>query len=524
MVLMARNILDGKWLGPYEQFGHVILSKPPGYPLLLAKTSWLPWAPTVTIHLALLASLILIIKELRQMDISRTRLSFYFLFASMLPIWFNESMSRIYRDGLLAALTVAVIAFSLWLRRLLFEDKAVDHTFWRYTSRVVFPSGLLGLSIGFFLITKPSWHFLIGVVLGIFSSVYFVLKKQILVKRTLLRHLTALALLCLAISVFPQYVKSQNLINYGVKATENFSQGNFADAMKAIYGVKDNRDQPYVDVTRQMRAQIYSISSTMSQLEPYLETPDGQGWRYQPCANGLGVCDESGPWFSWDIRDAVQLAGLGDSAQEFEVTFKQIARDIRNACKTQRIECETEGLAPGLDSLDSLSPRVVTDAFSSATKFLLDPQTGTHQRGEQRNVSKQDEMLWNSTVKGLPMRIFPTQYESNDLFLTDTRLVLISIYKAFWVLFLLISLVGLLLPNPQVSNTAIGFLRWLGGSLILGIFINVFELSLLQGSSGFYVTSGGDLYLLPVFPMLALLMVVGIERIFQIVKVRKSSQ
>ena len=104
MVRMAASILRGDWLGSYSDHGHMILSKPAGYPLFLAWSHFLPWAPTVTVHLILLSGVILVARELRAMGLGRGTVLFFITISSLHPQWFGSQMSRIYRDGFLAAL------------------------------------------------------------------------------------------------------------------------------------------------------------------------------------------------------------------------------------------------------------------------------------------------------------------------------------------------------------------------------------------------------------------------------------
>ena len=257
-----------------------------------------------------------------------------------------------------------------------------------------------------------------------------------------------------------------------------------------------------------MRTRIYQISPTFKKLQPYLEVSNGAGWRSQPCAQALAVCDESAGWFPWDLRDAVQNAGLGMQASDFETTMDQIAKDIRTACKNKSLTCEREGLAPGLDSLDSLSPRVVIDAFTNGVSQILNPSAGYVQRGVNKDLSPEVESLWRTTINGLPENAVATEYEIDDNFLGDTRKLIGNLYQSFWIVLFIISLAMHCLPSRRPYTKEI---KIFGTASIASISIFLLQLSLLQASSGFYITSGGVTYLLCVYPFLLFFMTIGLH-------------
>jgi hypothetical protein len=510
---MAYNLLNGQWLGSYDEMGHLVLSKPAGYSLFLAWTNWMPWAPTVTVHAVLLSGFILIWREFRAMQMPREFLIGCHLFVSFAPIWFSETMSRIYRDGLLAALTVLFIGLLLWMRRCLVNVGQYKHLDIKKMKWLLLSASTIGLSAGYFVIIKPSWHFLIVIFLVFLAESYFTNFRKMPKNRIIKIYFSAVIVVTLSYNILPTYIKIQNHNHFGVFAIDSFSKGNYPEAMKAIYGVADKQKRPYIDSTRESRTQIYLVSPTMKRLEAFLELPDDNGWRSQPCHSDLGVCDESGAWFPWEVRDAIEKAGLGDTAIEFEETTGKIATEIRSACQQDEIECEDEGIAPGLDSIDSLSPRVVVDAFAKGFQFILNPMTGSQERGEYKELSDEVKNLWDSTIKGLPPREFATNYESNDLFAGDLRKSLGLFYSAIWIPLFLIAIVGLFLNKRSAPSDLAITLQVLGIGFGLGISILMLQIALLQASSGYYMNSGGDLYLLPLHPLVMLIMVVGVFRL-----------
>lgn len=512
MVKMAKNILDTGWVGDYNQMGHLVLSKPPGLSIFLAWTSFLPWAPTVTVHILLLTGLLLFALELQRFHLPRRAVVFIYFFGAFIPAWFNESMSRIYREGLLTALAALSLAVSLWWWRRVIEVSRLPTGVWVSLRQLATPSVVGGLVIGLYVVTKPSWHFLFVVFIAAGGCHVLIgwreISRSVLAKSAAL----ALALLLLAVSAPLGFVITQNKQHFDILALDSFSQGGFARAMKVLYSVEDKLNRPYIDVTKEMRQEAYRVSPTMAKLREYLELPDGQGWRHQPCSSQLGVCDESGAWFPWEFRDAVERAGLAKSAKEFESTFHAIADELDLGCARGIIRCESKGIAPGLDSIDSLSPRIVIDAFGLGFQTMLKPSTGYQERGSVLNAAPESINLWESTVKGLPPREHPTNYRSGSAYLSDIRNLLGTIYNAVWIPILVISTVGITVGRARSSREAQG-LRALGVGIALAAMLSIFQIALLEASSGYYMLAGANLYLLPNFPLLVAVVGVGCARL-----------
>jgi hypothetical protein len=381
--------------------------------------------------------------------------------------------------------------------------------------KIIGISCCVGLTTGLFYITKPSWHFLLPIYAGIlFWSEWkgiFRNPRQVILRSK--KYLLATGVAFVSFLLLPGFVMIENHRNYGVFATDSFSSGNFPEAMKAIYSAKERVNRPYIDSTAEARNDLYQVSPTMRKLKDFLELPIDNGWRSQPCHSDLGVCDESGAWFPWEFRDAIEKSGLGNTAEEFEVTAGKIASEIRSGCRTRTIDCEREGIAPGLDSLDTLSPKVLLDSFGKGVQFLVNPSTGYQERGEFRDLTNETVSLWTSTIKGLPPRVFATSYESNDLFLGDIRKLLSQMYATFWIPLLLITFIGLIVPSLRPSRGLQSNFRIAGFSVICAIFILILQISMLQASSGYYMSFGGDLYLLPLHSLLLILIPVGIHRL-----------
>jgi len=498
MVEIANNILDGKWLGIYEEFGNRLLSKPPGYAIFLVFTSWLPWAPTVSVHLFLLLGLVIISREIRFLGESRAFTVGFFLFVSFYPAWFDEPMSRIYRDGLLAAISAIVLGLSLMTRRQMLDYLRKPYrNIWESplcAARHLTPPTIIGALLACFIVSKNTWLYM--VVLVVFVTLtpanWVNIKSKAFIK-TYLPALLATSLCCFTLIAV---LLAKNEATYGVRQLDTYTSGPFADAMKVLYSVRDTQNRAYVDISEMMRLNTYEVSPTFAKLKPFLEIPEGAGWRSQPCQSELEICDESAAWFPWDLRDAVETAGLGSSAADFNSTFAMIASEVRGACKSGKINCDSPGMAPGVDSLNSLSPRALINAFSYAIGDLLNPDVGRSDRPLEYQL--EDERKWSRIVKNLPPKNFSTRYEVQSAMLDDSRRVLARIYSAIWPLILIMAFTGLARGLLDKRKRSVAFL----GILVLSpSFILIAQLSLVEASSGVFI-SGSRMYLLCLYPLL----------------------
>ena len=141
----ARNIVAGEWLGPY---GYMRLIKGPGYSLFLAliHMSGLPLAlATALVHLGACATAVWVLRKAGLEGVWAVLLYFILLFQ---PVNFP---TRIIRDYFCNSLAIFAFAGIIYI----FVEKQL--CYWKVC--------LLGLSCGFFLITREDPHWLIASIL-----------------------------------------------------------------------------------------------------------------------------------------------------------------------------------------------------------------------------------------------------------------------------------------------------------------------------------------------------------------------
>lgn len=507
MVRLAASILRGDWLGSYSS--HMLLSKPAGYPLFLAWTHFLPWAPTMTVHLILLMGVLLAARELRCMDMNRWFVLLFIALSALHPQWFGSQMSRIYRDGLLTALTFLGLGLSLWLGRIVPIWLGKQRFGCRMSIEVIVISFLTGLSLSWSIATKPGWYPLAIVMFALsFRQIICIRRIRWVnwVPRLVLIGISAM----IGITTIAGYIMFQNRNHYGITQLDSFSAGSFPLALSKWTSVKSDDTRKYILVDVSQRERVYSISPTARKLKPYLELSWGNGWRGSACGSPLSICDESATWFVWDLRDAMHNAGLDTAAKKFEESFALLSQEITVACNSNLIQCSNDGLAPGVVSLAEMSKREIVDGYATAIDWLMFPDIGYLPRGGEvaEGIMTKD---WDEVIKGLPSRTKLNNYRPEVVGIGNTISLLQRLYMVIWPILVLIA-IGSFVASAFRKAWLRG-LRLISAIAICGILLFIGQLALLEASSGMYLVTGKSLYLLPAFPFLLLITVIELSTI-----------
>ena len=505
MVRLGASILRGNWLGNYGS--HMLLSKPAGYPLFLAWNHFLPWAPTMTVHIILLVGVLLIARELRSMNLSRGLVLLFVALSALHPQWFGASMSRIYRDGLLTALTFLCLGLSLWLGRIIPLWLASK----RFRSRVILEvavvSLMTGLTLSWSIATKPAWYPLVFVIFGF--SVHRIFPISWPKWRIWLPRIAVVAIATVVGSTsIVGYIMMKNQRHYGVRQLDSFSAGSFPDALNKWTSVQSDDTRKYLLIDASQRKRVYAISPTAKKLEPYLEIGDGNGWRAAPCNSPLKICDESAAWIAWDLRDAMHSAGLDTSAKQFEASFAQISRDITSACHAKKLQCSNRGIAPGVVALTDISLRELVDAYATAADWLVFNDIGYTTRGGVAPEGSNTK-VWDQIAKGLPDRTVLNPYRPEVSSIGNTITLLQRLYGIIWPLLFLIAIARFV--TSLFSKARTRGIQLISLIAILGLILFIGQLALLEASSGMYLSSGKTLYMLPAFPFILLVVVIELS-------------
>ncbi len=508
MLRLAAEIMDGNWLGPYEQLGQLTLAKSAGYPLFLAVTSRLPWEVPFSVHLLICLGALLFVRELLRLGAPPLLATVTYAILVLHPLWFGDEASRLYREGLLVAIAIISVALGVRLVHHLLQPPSDPVAPPRSIVRLAGSALLFGLVLSVAVATKAGWSYLAVILAAIPVTAPFWAVGEVPPTQRLLRSGTVLLATLVGVALLPVYILSMNSAHYGVRLLDNYAHGEYPRTYAAMSAVRADPMRRYLIVGRSQREAIYAVSPTARELEPYLELPDGEGWRFFPCVE-FGICDDSMVWFTWDLRHAIEDAGLGESAVAFEATNRRIREDIEAACREGTLDCGAGGLGPGLPPLSALSRRELLDAFPLALQQMLALEVGSMER-RLPPISADQVELWQRFVDFSPGEGAYSRSASSSLrnsgqqFGATIELLRGLLMSAFWPTVLLL-LLAQAVPHPNGLTTtrrrALGLSALLTSGALLGL---IGQLALLEVGAGFYLRNGGRVYLLPAHALLVM--------------------
>ena len=397
LVLQGYNLLQGDWLGGWLP---LTLAKPPGYAFAIVAAWYLHLSPPVFSSAVYLIGVAATAVGLRRLRVPRWAVVALFAAGAANPALYGMGASRVYRDDLLAAQVALAVGFAMLLGTELRTRSS------RAVSGIAIASAvILGLDLGWIYVTKKD----VVVIAFVAGSIAFAACS--LPARSRLRGWSRTAWRALAIviltAVLPvAFVVGMNLRTYGYVGTEDFYSGAAARLWQSWARVEAGRPREWVPITRDQRLAVYEVSPAAARLRGYLEGRPNTGWRTQPCAVGV-FCDESGPWFVWDLRDAFVQNGLAGSEQQYQESMSKVADEIEVACNDGRLSCSKWPAPVGLPRVDLINTdRVLDDArvaYNVSLGFVsADPSPGFNERGPLANQS-----MWRATVRGTDLESSP---------------------------------------------------------------------------------------------------------------------
>jgi hypothetical protein len=163
-----------------------------------------------------------------------------------------------------------------------------------------------------------------------------------------------IAILAAAATIVPVWML--NDAYYGVFRDNDFRSQPFRDAYGAIARIEHDEWHRYVVWPKDARERAYAVSPAARELAPHFE---GEKIR-QDMWPGWTEIDSS--HFIWSLREAAARAGHFTSASAADAYFRQLTREIDEACDSGRLACHPRrsGFQP------VLRPHFLTDAFAAA--------------------------------------------------------------------------------------------------------------------------------------------------------------
>jgi len=338
-VRLAKNLLTGQWLGPYD---NLTLAKGPFFSGWIA-LGWIAGLPIlVSEGLAYGLSCWLLIRGLRPWLRSEAVAFAIFLVILFNPMTYSVGQLRIMREGIYVPLTLLIFALVVWWFRCRNRSPALRAGL----------AAALGAVIGMFWCTREEGVWILPTLAACFAVMALLRLSEHAgpIGRRLRAALRPLGreagLAGLAIAMAALFIGGVGWINqrhYGVSDIVEYKQREFLSAYGALSRVRHQQAwKPYVVIPREVLERVSAVSPAAAELRPYFDGTLPRDFAAVGCATyAIEPCDGEirAGWFMWAFRDAVAHAGHYRSAPEARDFYRRLSAEIDAACNDGRLNC-----------------------------------------------------------------------------------------------------------------------------------------------------------------------------------------
>lgn len=334
MIRLTDSIMDGNWLGEYNE---MTLVKGCFFPLYLACINGVGLSFMSVSSLLYTVSCIIFCMGIWPLFKRKALVLVLYTILLFNPVsaaaW---TFQRVYRNGLTLSQVLLIFGaiFAIYLRR-------------NREYKVLIPWAVLsGVTLIMLWHTREDGIWILPFV--IVSTVVLIVLAYIQLKETKKKRVFVYRAIIYSLPLFFLFIgnyviRTVNYMAYGVFSYNEINDGDFADAIKSIYSVKNNDIVPYVSVTREKIKRLYEISPTLNRIRPELETAMNE-WDYNDRTRGDGEVEDG--WFFWCFREAVKTAGYANNAQEAASFYADVSKEIEEAFDKENSKIVRQNVMP----------------------------------------------------------------------------------------------------------------------------------------------------------------------------------
>lgn len=437
----AQSIVAGHWLGG---FSHMTLIKGPGFTYFLVLNHYLRLPLTLTLALTLVASCAILVRVLGHVGLARpgVRLTLFALLLfqpAVMPV-------QVIRDSLYHSLFLLTVAGMISL--------TVDHRRTHLPVRAV----LGGLALGMLWITREEGVWVLPALTLLVLSRAWQVRKDRSARVPFALAVAAFGVTALVPTVATSAV---NQHEYGTFAVQDFKSSGFQATMQALDGISGGREIRQVPVSAENLKRAYEVSPTLSQLKPFFDSPDLEGWLDMSCAAVPDSCGSYlGGLLPWALRDAASFALAYETPQTADAFYHRIADEINAACDRGELTCRSSPV-PLVPVITKGIVRRLPDSVWTALRVTL-YNTGT--APTRPSIGTAAELSTLSDFLGNPRRV-PSAEEGYNGSMAGWSQVKVQLEHVYSVISPIVFVAGLL---AFVASAALWLRRRLvGGPMLL---------------------------------------------------------
>ena len=128
-------------------------------------------------------------------------------------------------------------------------------------------------------------------------------------------------------------VKAVNYFKAGFWGISEQTEPNFRRALMALRSVPSGTSSRYVWINNPTLKRVAKVSPAVAEVQPFLTGPLMEWGKYVPLENRTDADAIAPGFFLWALRDAVFMAGRGDSAGNAASFYRRLADEISGAQK-----------------------------------------------------------------------------------------------------------------------------------------------------------------------------------------------
>ena len=359
MIQMAYNLLNGNWLGDYN---NRTLVKGITYPLFLVINHGLglPYTFTLTAVYGLVCWFFTHV--LRNFFHNKIILGIIFTFLYFLPSCQSlETLVRVYRNSMAPVLALLVIAmlWEMYFRR---------NCKWNIAFFI-----LTGLCFAAFwnLREDSIWLMPVFLVGCIITAIQMGVDHKLRVGKFFHAKLLLVVIPLVVFSLCNVGIKAVNYHNYGIFVRNELSEGGFANLMKAIYAVEPEEDIVRVSTPKSTVDRLYQVSPSFATLQTALDANFNAGWDQNDGTLDGQIQDG---WFFWCLRDCIVQSGyttptiINDFCQQAADEINQ-ALDNGTLEKRSGMVMPTSIMSPWRSEYAKELPLAALDTFAAIARY-----------------------------------------------------------------------------------------------------------------------------------------------------------
>lgn len=394
MVNMSWNLLNGNWLGAYDQ---VRMIKGITFPVFLA-LNHLTGIPYITM-LVLLYGLacVVFVKALEELIKSRFVRGILFTVLLFAPVNVGYSvLLRVYRNSLSPTLALVLVACFI---KMYFVRGKRDMLFWSLC-------GGVALAAFWNLREDYIWMLPFTAAVAVITIIRMAIENQAQKSRWFQRNLVIAVFPFLVLGIANTGIKTVNYLYYGTFVRNELSEGAFPEFMRAVYSVAPEEDITRVSVPRSTIEKLYTASPSFRVLQPVLDKNFGSGM--DGVDGDLDGQIKDG-WMFWCLRNCVVQSGY-ITPDQIDAFYQQAASEIFAALDAGQLPrrngmvMPSALMSPWKESFRKELPRMVSRAFWHLASHEDDELKLMYGVGSEREIRPFEELTHN-------LALMPVSYD-----------------------------------------------------------------------------------------------------------------